>query len=153
VLGEMRRLLGGDEPDRPGGSPGLSELDALLADVRGAGLPVELHVYGRPDQLPAGMGASAYRVIQEGLTNALKHAGTVPTTVTLSFDSDALTVEVVNAGAHRGFMPAGYESGHGLEGMRERVALYDGELDAGPRPAGGFAVRATGTRRSHWHAC
>jgi signal transduction histidine kinase len=146
VLDEVRRLLGvlgGGELDRPGGPPGLAELDALLTDVRGAGLPVELHVYGTSDQLPAGMAASAYRVIQESLTNALKHAGTVPTSVTLRYDPDVLTVEVVNASGDHEAGPTGRHAGHGLIGMRERVALYDGELDAGPRPTGGFAVRAT----------
>jgi signal transduction histidine kinase len=145
VLDELRRLLGvlgtdeQDSPDMPRAR--LAELDALLAHVRDAGLPVELRVNGNPAELPAGMDVSAYRVIQEGLTNALKHAGTVPTTVSLCYDPDALTVEVTNGGgdAHT---PAAPEPGHGLVGMRERVALYDGQLEAGPRPAGGFSVRA-----------
>ena len=145
VLAELQRLLGvlgrDDEAAASSPAPTLAGLEALVADVRHAGLPVELRVDGARGDLPAGMEASAYRVIQEGLTNALKHAGAVPTTVTLRYGADDLTVEIVNVGRD-GRAPAALAQGHGLVGMRERVELYGGDLDAGPRAAGGFVVRA-----------
>ena len=95
---------------------------------------------GRPIALPAGVDASAYRIIQEGLTNALKHAGCVPTEVTLSYQPDELTLEILDAGS--GPHALDHEPGHGLIGMRERVALHGGDLHAGGTPAGGYAVRA-----------
>jgi signal transduction histidine kinase len=141
VLEELGRLLGvlhTDEDDSPRApQPSLSELDDLVERVRRAGLPVELRVDGEPAGLSPGVDASAYRVIQEALTNVLKHAGHVPTAVTVSYAPTSLALEVLSDGS------AGTpgEDGHGLVGMRERVELYGGSLDAGPE-SGGFAVRA-----------
>ena len=141
VLEELGRLLGvlhTDEDDSPRApQPSLSELDALVERVRRAGLPVVLQVDGEPAGLSPGVDASAYRVIQEALTNVLKHAGHVPTAVTVSWAPSSLALEVLSEGS------AGRPDvdGHGLVGMRERVELYGGRLDAGPE-AGGFAVRA-----------
>jgi signal transduction histidine kinase len=144
VLDELRQLLGvlrsdeDDSPRRP--RPSLDDLDALLAQVRDAGLPVDLEVHGERVPLPAGLDVSAYRVIQEGLTNALKHAGPVPTAVSLDYQPEALILKVVNMGAPVSARSVG-GPGHGLIGMRERVALCGGALEAGPRPTGGYALR------------
>ena len=105
-----------------------------------AGLPVEVHVSGQARPLPAGVELAAYRVIQEALTNSLKHAGRATATVDIGYDAARLTVAVTDDGVG---VPDGWETGHGLVGMRERVAVYGGEVTAGRRPNGGFAVRAT----------
>jgi signal transduction histidine kinase len=144
ALGEMRRLLGilrGDEHEaRLAPQPGIADLDALVEQVRGAGLPVEVVVEGEPKALPPGIDLAAYRVVQEGLTNALKHAGAARAHVSIRYRADALELAVTNNGT----APAdGRGNGHGLIGMRERVALYGGEFEAGPRPGGGYAVRAS----------
>jgi signal transduction histidine kinase len=117
-------------------------LDTLIAHVVRTGMPVELHVHGQPAALPAGVDLSAYRIIQEALTNTLKHAGPVPTTVTLDYTPASLTVEILDHGD--GVMRHGPDdsTGHGLIGMRERVALYHGDLQTGPRPRAGYQVRA-----------
>ena len=100
-----------------------------------------LEFRGERRALPAGLDLAAYRIVQEGLTNALKHAGRAPTTVTVDWSaSDALTLEIRDHGAPG---RADGTSGHGLVGMRERVRLYGGELDAGPADGGGWRVRAT----------
>jgi signal transduction histidine kinase len=110
-----------------------------------AGLKVWVQVNGERRPLPPGVDLSAYRVIQEALTNVLKHASSSPATVTIDYAADAVTVEVADEGPAR---PAGGDrgraagSGHGIIGMRERVAVFGGELTAGPRPEGGFLVRA-----------
>ena len=144
VLSELQRLLGvlrSDEEENPRvPRVGLDQLDELLSDVRRAGLPVELRVEGERFPLRAGLDMSAYRVVQEALTNALKHAGRVPTVVRLRYEPDALTLAIVNGGRGALARTAG-DAGHGLVGMRERVALYGGEFQAGPQPAGGYAVR------------
>jgi signal transduction histidine kinase len=144
VLDELTRLLGilhTDEEDSPRApQPGLAQLDALVRRVRKAGLPVSLRVDGQPVGLAPGLDASAYRVIQEALTNALKHAGRVPTEVTVSYEPSSLALEILSAGNGGGH--AARRGGHGLVGMRERVELYGGELQTGPRPGGGYAVRA-----------
>jgi signal transduction histidine kinase len=119
--------------------PGVARLDALLGQVRAAGLPVELSVEGQPQRLPPGVDRSAYRIVQEGLTNTLKHAGPAHAFVTLRYGNRALELEVLDDG--RGGESAN-GGGFGLIGMRERAALYGGELDAGARPGGGFALRA-----------
>ena len=141
VLEELGQLLGvlhTDEDDSPRApQPSLSELDALVERVRQAGLPVELRVDGEPGGLSPGVDASAYRVIQEALTNVLKHAGHVPTAVTVSWAPTSLALEILSEGA----VGSPGEDGHGLVGMRERVELYGGRLDVGPE-SGGFAVRA-----------
>ena len=142
ALAEMRRLLGilrGDEHEtRLAPQPGISEIASLVEQVRGAGLPVDVVVEGERQALPPGVDLAAYRVVQEALTNALKHAGAARAEVSIRYGEDALQLAVTNDG-HVG--PSGRD-GHGLIGMRERVALYGGEFDATPRREGGFAVRA-----------
>jgi len=137
---ELRRLLGvlrddGGDPAAP--SDRLARLDALVARYRAAGLPVQLTVTGDVRPLPAPVDLSGYRLVQEALTNALKHAGPARAAVLLDYGADALRVEVVDDGRGGPFV-----EGHGLHGMRERALLLGGTLDAGPRPGGGFAVRA-----------
>ena len=107
--------------------------------MRDAGLPVDLHVEGDVHPLPAGLELSAYRVVQESLTNILKHAGPATADVRLTYRPDALEITVRDSGA--GSDPNS-SPGHGLVGMRQRVLLYGGSLDAGATPAGGFAVHA-----------
>jgi signal transduction histidine kinase len=143
ALAEMSRLLGilrgEDDILARAPQPGLADLDALLAQAHAAGLPVELTVEGEPAVLPPGIGLAAYRIVQEALTNARRHAGPAHAHVTVSYGREALELEVADDG-RGGF--AGTGAGHGLVGMRERAGIYDGELEAGPRPGGGFTVRA-----------
>jgi signal transduction histidine kinase len=145
ALGDLRRMLGvlgGQEPAGALAPPvGLGEVDRLIAHMRQAGLPVQLEVHGAPAELPAGVDISAYRIIQEGLTNALKHAGGVLTTVTLDYGRDALVVEITDDGSGPG-RPSLAGARQGLIGMRERVALHGGTLEAGPGERGGYVVRA-----------
>jgi signal transduction histidine kinase len=144
VVDELQRLLAvlrpdeGDSPRAP--RPGLGQLDELVAHVRRAGLRVDLRFEGQRMRLPVGIDVSTYRIIQEGLTNALKHAGPVATAVTLRYQARALTVEIRNAAGSGPALPAA-AGGHGLMGMRERVAMYGGDLQAGPSPAGGYTLR------------
>jgi len=127
------------DPTQP--APGLSRLDALAAGVTGAGLPVTVHVTGAPRDLPAVTGLSAFRIIQEALTNTLRHAGPATATVSVDYGAGALRVEVTDTG--RGpDGPAG-GPGHGLRGMRERAAVAGGTLETGPLPHGGFRVAAS----------
>ena len=143
-LAEMRRLLeilktsDGNVERTP--QPGLEHLDELLEGMRATGLPVEAVVEGEPRRLPPGVDLSAYRIVQEALTNALRHAGGASARVLLRYGRHALEVEVIDDG-HGPTENAG-PTGHGLIGMRERVQLFGGELEAGPRPGGGFVVRA-----------
>jgi signal transduction histidine kinase len=140
ALAEMRRLLGVlHHSDERAPQPTMRELGALVERTRAAGLPVSLNVEGEPQSLPAGMDLAAYRVVQEALTNAIKHAGAAPTEVTVRWEPEHLELEIVDNGA-----PAanGSGGGHGLVGMEERVRLYDGELRAGRREGGGFEVVA-----------
>jgi signal transduction histidine kinase len=111
----------------------------LVAQVREAGLPVELSVEGERRELPVGIELSAYRIVQEALTNALKHAGDAHATVRVRYGADSLELEIVDDGAGAQVSVGG--GGHGLVGMGERVALYGGRFDAGRRASGGFAVR------------
>jgi signal transduction histidine kinase len=145
VVGELQRLLAvlrPDEADTPRAPrPGLGQLDELVAHVRRAGLRVDLHFEGRRTRLPVGIDVSTYRIIQEGLTNALKHAGPVATAVTLRYEPRVLTVEIRNAAGSGNALPTA-TGGHGLTGMRERVGMYGGDLQAGPGPAGGYTLRA-----------
>jgi signal transduction histidine kinase len=144
ALTEMRRLLGvlKQEGEAPAlaPQPGMETLEILLDQVREAGLPVELSVEGQPAKLPPGVDLSAYRIIQEALTNALKHAGPARAWVVVRYDEGNLILEVANDGDTA--TSANNDGGHGLVGMRERVAVYGGELESGPRPGGGYAVRA-----------
>jgi signal transduction histidine kinase len=143
ALAEMRRLLGmlrrDDEEIALAPQPSLRYLDALAAQVREAGLPVDLSVEGEPTELPPGVDLSAYRIVQEALTNALKHAGPATARVVVRYREDDLELEIADTGPGAG---ASDEDGHGLAGMRERVSLYGGKIEAGPRDGGGFAVRA-----------
>jgi signal transduction histidine kinase len=144
ALSEMRRMLGvlksGELETGPlTPQPGLEHLDRLLQQVRAAGLPVDLDVEGPPVPLSAGIDLSAYRIVQEGLTNTLKHAGADASAhVTVRYLPDQIELEVANSG----LAAANGDSGHGLVGMRERVALYGGTLTAGPSENGGYVLRA-----------
>jgi signal transduction histidine kinase len=145
ALSELRRLLGviktddADESRAP--QPGLEGLEALLEHIRSAGLAVELTVEGRRAPLPPGLDLAAYRIVQEALTNTLKHAGASRAGVTVRYGASELAVDVLDDG--RGRAANGTASGgHGLVGMRERVALYGGHVRAGPRSEGGFLVSA-----------
>ncbi len=174
ALREMRALLGvlraSDSPAGPreaglglaglgraglgradlGPAPGLDDLGALAARTAEAGVKIEMDVRGEPCRLPAGLDLAAYRVIQEAVTNVIKHAVTDRCTVTVDYRADSLTVEIADAGpgpadgvlADGG--PAGgrLATGHGIAGMRERVSMYGGEFRAGPRPGHGFGVTA-----------
>ena len=142
ALTEMRRLVGmlrsGDgDPLSP--QPSLADLPRLVAQVSDAGLPVEIEIEGERRELPLGVELSAYRIVQEALTNALKHAGEARATVRVRYSPDQLELEVADDGA--GAPAAVTGGGHGLAGMRERVALYGGRLDAGRRGDRGFTVR------------
>ena len=142
ALTEMRRLVGmlrSDAGDPLAPQPGLNDLPTLVTQVREAGLPVALHVDGERRELPVGIELSAYRIVQEALTNALKHAGEAHASVRVHYGADSLELEIVDDGG--GAAAPVSSGGHGLVGMRERVALYGGRLDAGRRPSGGFAVR------------
>ena len=146
ALTEMRRLVGmlrGDEQDPLAPQHGLADVAALVAQARDAGLPVELSVHGEPGDIPVGVDVSAYRIVQEGLTNAIRHAGSARTAVRLRYAPESVAIEIVDDGAPDGSVPSGPTagSGMGLVGIRERVALYGGTLDAGRRAEGGFAVR------------
>lgn len=145
ALGETRRLLGvvrdaaGEAGLAP--QPGIGELDALAASVRAAGLPVNLVISGDPAALPATVEVSVYRIVQEALTNVLKHAGQARADVTIGCAQETVTIEVTDNGTAES-APLATAGGHGLAGMRERAAVFGGELRAGPRPGGGFAVLA-----------
>jgi signal transduction histidine kinase len=143
ALTEMRRLLGamrhGTDDLDLAPQPGLGTLEALLDEVRRAGLPVHLQVDGEPVGLPRTLDLSAYRIVQEGLTNALKHAQASCADVVVSYGPDQLQVDVRDDGraqsASDGF-------GHGLVGIGERVKIYGGEMTAGAAPGGGFVLSA-----------
>lgn len=141
ALAEIGRLLGilRERQSALGRQHGMADLDALLERTRQAGLPVDLAVEGTPAALPPGVDLAAYRIVQEALTNALKHGDRTHAEVTVRFGGEAVDVEILN---DRGVVSNGDRGGHGLIGMRERVALYGGELEAGPRAEGGFAVHA-----------
>jgi signal transduction histidine kinase len=122
-------------------APGLGQLPALMSTVRHAGLPVDFAVQGRPHPLPPALELSTYRIVQEALTNTLKHAGAARAGVTISYHQDAaVEVEIVDDG--HGPRPTAVPGGRGLVGMQERVNLHGGQLEAGPLPAGGYRVHA-----------
>ena len=144
ALAEMRRLLGmlraDDEAVGLAPQPGVAGLGALVEQVRDAGLPTELRVEGKTRELPPGVDLSAYRIVQEALTNALKHAGSrARARVVVTYEHDGLLLEVVDDGTGPSQSNG---DGHGLTGMRERVSVFGGRLESGPRPEGGFAVKA-----------
>jgi signal transduction histidine kinase len=145
ALDETSRLLDVlRDPDEEAGlapQPAVGELDALAASVRAVGLPVNLVIDGNLAALPAVVGVSVYRIVQEALTNVLKHAGPARADVTIGCEQDTVTIEVTDNGTG-GPGNGSPGVGHGLAGMRERAAVFGGVLAAGPRPGGGFAVRA-----------
>lgn len=143
ALDEMRRLLGvlrgGDADLMP--APGLRDVDDLAESLRASGVSVDVQVTGDPTGVPAGVDLTAYRIVQEALTNVLKHAGPAATArVTIDYSPVLVVVEVTDDGRGAGVL---VEGGHGLLGMRERVAVFGGDLVAGAKPGGGFRVRAT----------
>jgi signal transduction histidine kinase len=141
ALAEMRRLLGAMRDEREEVSfvpqPGLDGLDSLLEEVTRAGLPVELQVDGVPFPLPRGVDLSAYRIVQEGLTNALKHSHATTANVTVRYALDELQIEVRDNGVGSSTTDG---LGHGLVGVRERVKIYGGEMSAGAANGGGFVL-------------
>lgn len=143
TLQEMRRLLGVLRDDEGGRShapaPGLDELPTLVDEVRKAGVDVTLSMEGEPGHVPHGVELSAYRLVQEGLTNVIKHAGPAAATVTVRYEPTEVLVEVADDGRGAAAVDGG---GHGLRGVRERVAVWGGTFDAGPRAGGGFRVTA-----------
>jgi signal transduction histidine kinase len=143
ALAEMRRMVGvlrrPEEAPALAPQPSLEHLDKLVEQAREAGLPVELRIEGDPLPLPAGLDLTAYRLVQEGLTNALKHARAERAQVLVRYSDGDIEVTVSDDGRGAG---SGDGGGHGLVGIRERVAVYGGELEAGPRPEGGYRLRA-----------
>ncbi len=145
---EMRRLLGvlrAAETSSLTPQPSLENLAALVERVRGAGLEIELVIEGASRPLPPGVELSAYRIVQEGLTNVVRHAGATSASVAVRYGPDSVDVEVVDNGTGP---TANGDAGHGLVGVRERVALHSGHLEVGARPDGGYGLRATLPLRS-----
>jgi signal transduction histidine kinase len=144
ALAEMRRLVGvlrdTDEPPALAPQPSLNEVSKLVAQARETGLPVDLRIEGEPVQLPASIDLTAYRLVQEGLTNAINHAKASHAEVHLRYGSERVEVEVCDDGS--GVDHTSDRAGFGLVGMRERVSIYGGGLEAGPRAEGGFRLRA-----------
>jgi signal transduction histidine kinase len=145
ALQELRRLLGAvrAEDTELAPQPGLSLLPKLVEQVRRAGLAVDLHVDGRPRTLGAGLDLAAYRVVQEALTNTIKHAHASAADVQVVYEANRVELVVADDGVGPSRSGSGTNGGHGLIGMRERVALYGGELETATRPGGGFLVRAS----------
>jgi signal transduction histidine kinase len=146
AMAEMHRTLkllraGEDQAAERAPQPGLADLDDLLERSRTAGLRVELAVEGDPRPLSQSVDLSAFRIIQEALTNVVKHAGRAHTTVLLGYRADALELIVTDTG-DGATAPVPTPGGHGLVGMRERAALFGGSLTAGPRGDHGFEVHA-----------
>jgi signal transduction histidine kinase len=143
ALAEMRRMVGvlrrPEEAPALAPQPSLEHLDKLVEQTREAGLPVELRIEGDPLPLPAGLDLTAYRLVQEGLTNALKHARAQHAEVLVHYSDGHVELTVSDDGRGAGDRDGG---GHGLVGMRERMTVYGGELEAGPRPEGGYRLRA-----------
>jgi signal transduction histidine kinase len=145
-LTEMRRMLGvlrdGDEPISLAPQPTLNDVRTVIAQCAESGIPTELVITGDQRALPAGIDLAAFRIVQEALTNVLKHAGPCGATVRLNYGVDALRIAVIDDGCGSGSTSSKSGGGHGLIGMRERVEIYDGEFSAGPAPEGGYRVRA-----------
>jgi signal transduction histidine kinase len=143
TVDEMRTLLGvlrdHDDPATLRPQPGLADLEHLVEGVRAAGLPVTLRIEGTPRTLPQTAELSAFRIVQEALTNSLKHAGPARADVVVRYAPDELRLEIRDTGTRRA---NGHGTGHGLVGMRERVAMFGGELEAAAQADGGFAVCA-----------
>jgi signal transduction histidine kinase len=145
ALAEMRRLVGvlrrPDEAPALAPQPSLKHLERLVEQARDAGLPVDVQIQGEATELPAGIDLTAYRLVQEGLTNAIKHAKATRAEVVVRYTPDRLELVVSDDG--QGFSDESSDGGgHGLVGMRERVAVYGGELESGARPEGGYTLHA-----------
>jgi signal transduction histidine kinase len=141
TLAEIRRMLGvlrDDEGASYQPAPGLADLERLVQEVRGAGLQVDVRREGPRTELPPGVDFTAYRIVQEALTNVLKHAGRASASVVVGYEEGALLLEILDDG--RGVNGHTAQGGHGLMGMRERVGVYGGSFEAGPRTGGGFRV-------------
>ena len=146
-LSDMERMLGILRPSDGGeGSYGvnssLEEVGRLAEQFTEAGLPVKVNVEGEPRKLPPSLDLSAYRIVQEALTNTLKHAGTAKASVAISYFEDKLEVDIVDNGSSSAETDSSTSGGRGLIGMKERVALFGGELEVGPTADGGFRVHA-----------
>ena len=147
-LSDMERMLGilrppEDEAPPYGPQPNLGQVDRLAEQFTDAGLPVEVNVVREPHKLPTSLDLSAYRIVQEALTNALKHAGPARARVAISYLADKLELDIVDDGQGSGDDGHVAGGGRGLIGMRERVSLFGGELDVGPAAEGGFRVHAS----------
>lgn len=146
ALVDLRRLLGllrqVDEPPSLAPQPSLAQLDALVAPVREAGVGVAVQIDGRAEDLPAGVDLTAYRIVQESLTNVLKHAGATQVDVAIRHRPGRIEIDVIDDGAAGSRKPAAPGAGHGLLGMAERVSIFGGTVSTGPRAEGGWAVRA-----------
>ncbi len=146
ALAELRRMLGVLRKDEDGTplrpQPGLAQLPELVEQARTAGVLVELVIDGQPLAIPPGLDIAAYRIVQESITNAAKHAAGTTVTATLRYRADSLEIDVVNGGGSQAATMQLPRGGHGLVGMRERVALFGGSLEAAPDDDGGFRVRA-----------
>jgi signal transduction histidine kinase len=145
-LGELRTILSVlrqvDEPESTRPTPNLSALDTLIATMNTAGLPTTMHTTGHARLLPAPVELAAYRIIQESLTNALRHASPATATVRLDFADNHLDVEVTDTGPGKTDQPETGGSGHGIRGMVERATALGGTLNTGPGRRGGFRVQA-----------
>jgi signal transduction histidine kinase len=146
ALEELRRLLGllsdqdGNAPRSP--QPGVSQIPTLIEQVRQAGVNVELSVEGQPRGVSGGVSVAAYRIVQEALTNVLKHAGGAPSRLVVRWADNALELEVVDRGPAQNGAERDAPLGRGIAGMRERAAMCGGTLDAHPAPDSGYLVRA-----------
>ncbi|GAA2390679.1 sensor histidine kinase [Streptomyces glaucosporus] len=147
AMAELRHVMGllaapdHERPDSLEPQPGLAQLDALVARVRAAGTPVSVEVSLPPDPLPPGVDLAAYRVVQEALTNTIKHARGAQASVAIRHTDDCLEIEITDTGGTEGLPPV-QSNGRGHLGLRERLAVYRGELTAGPVPTGGYRVTA-----------
>jgi signal transduction histidine kinase len=139
ILGTLRSVEDDGNKSR---APGLGRLDALVASTSAAGVPTEACVVGRPRPLPVAVHVAAFRIVQEALTNVLRHAGHATAAIRITYERDALIVEVEDDGRGAAGDGSSAGSGHGLVGMRERVHALGGELEAAPRSDRGFRVRA-----------
>jgi signal transduction histidine kinase len=147
ALDEMRRLLGvlrtEDDPGSRQPQPGMAQIDGLFDQVRATGLTAGLTVMGTPAAMPPGAELTVYRIVQEALTNTLKHAaGPTRVSVTIAYLPGSVTVDVHDDGARRDGRAQAWTAGHGLTGMRERAAVYGGAVSAGPDPDGGWRIHA-----------
>jgi signal transduction histidine kinase len=146
ALTEVRRILGAlrgqGDPATYHPPPGLDAVSDLAAELTAAGLPVEVHIEGKRDDIPAALDLTAYRLVQESLTNVVKHAGPARAEVTIRYEPGTLVLEVLDDGQGPQANTDRLTPGHGQLGMRERVSVWGGSLAAGPRPGGGYLVEA-----------